>query len=58
MCALHGLYPWCSITGRDNRPEAAAIRRRYLTAVVREGLQRVVLTATLANVHALALLGL
>jgi proline utilization trans-activator len=43
---------------RDNLPEAAAIQRRYLTIVVREGLQRVVLTATLANVHALALLGL
>lgn len=43
---------------RDNLPEAAAIQRRYLTVVVREGLQRVVLTATLANVHALALLGL
>ena len=43
---------------RDNFQEASAIQRRYLTIVVKEGLQRVVLTATLANVHALALLGL
>jgi proline utilization trans-activator len=43
---------------RDNLQEASAIQRQYLTIVVREGLQRVVLTATLANVHALALLGL
>jgi len=58
-CALYMVFVLgAQSLERDNLPEAAAIQRRYLTIVVREGLQRVVLTATLANVHALALLGL
>lgn len=43
---------------RDGLPEATAIQSRYLAIVIREGMQRLVLTATLSNVQALALLSL
>ncbi|WWC98829.1 hypothetical protein V866_005722 [Kwoniella sp. B9012] len=43
---------------RDDFSEAIPIQRRFLTIVIRAGLSRLVLTATLSNVQALMLLSL
>lgn len=43
---------------RDGLREATVIQSRYLAIVIREGMQRLVLTATQSNVQALALLSL
>jgi hypothetical protein len=59
MCALFMVFVLgAQSLERDNLPEATAIQRQYLSIVIKEGLQRLILTATLTNVHALALLGL
>jgi len=43
---------------RDGLKEATSLQVRYLAVVVRAGLQRLILTATMSNVQALALLSL
>jgi proline utilization trans-activator len=59
LCVLYMVFVLgAQALERDTLKEATAIQGRYLAIVVREGLQRLVLTATMANVQALALLSL
>lgn len=59
LCVLYMIYVLgAQSLERDGLGDATAIQERYLAIVIREGLQRLVLTATHSNVQALALLSL
>ena len=59
LCVLYMIYVLgAQALERDGLADASGIQSRYLAIVVRDGLQRLVLTATQANVQALALLSL
>ena len=59
LCALYMVFVFgAQAMERDGFADAKIIQTRYLGIVVRQGLQRLVLTATLANIQALALLSL
>ena len=59
LCTLYMVFVLgAQALERDGVPEAVSTQSRYLALVIREGLQRLVLTASLLNTQALALLGL
>lgn len=59
LCVLYMVFVLgAQALERDGFEEAMTIQARYLSVVFREGLQRLILTATHSNVQALALLSL
>lgn len=59
LCALFLVFALgAQATDQDSQTDTAAIERKYLSLVIRDGLPRLVLTATLSNVQALMLLSL